>query len=269
MKKFGIIVMFAGLLFYGCEEVIEIDLNSVNPMVVAEGNLMKDSVAQLNLSYTRDYFHKEDPVYITDATVILSDENGITDQLIHVANGFYRGSHLKGQVRTDYTLTIGLEEGEYSGETRLLPEPDFFSITWAPSIFQRPAHAGGSSDTVYNVTLTIQDDTTEVNHYLLNFYTPSSEPRGFYLAIDDKYPLPGNLLQFTTFMFEFYRGDTVGITVQSIDEGAYWFFNQMNDVIGVGPSGFSTPYNPKSNLGEDVLGYFMARSRKDTIVFLR
>jgi len=57
--------------------------------------------------------------------------------------------------------------------------------------------------------------------------------------------------------------------VYSIDKDTYRYYAQINEAIGGGMAMSSTPYNPASNLGEDILGYFMARSRIDTTLVLQ
>jgi len=45
----------------------------------------------------------------------------------------------------------------------------------------------------------------------------------------------------------------------SIDEGTYDYYSALNDINGNGMGG-STPYNPPSNFGDNIMGYFRAWS---------
>lgn len=257
------------LVFSSCEEVIEIDLNSSNPRMVVEGNINLDSIAKIRLSYTTDYFHNEDPVLIDNAIVVLSDDRGNVEQLSHYGMGYYYSYKIRGMENTEYELSITVEDEEYVGETRLFPEPDIASIYYGESFFQAPTAPGDTFRTNYNITINILDDPDEENYYLLNFSRNNGGYQAFYLTTSDDFVSEQGFISFTTFMFEFNLGDTVGINVQSIDQDSYWFLNEMNDAIGVGPSAMSTPYNPHSNFGEGVLGYFMARSQRDTVIYIR
>ena len=48
------------VLLAACEEVIEVDLNSSNPVLVAEGVIDNELPAWISLSYTSDYFDSEE-----------------------------------------------------------------------------------------------------------------------------------------------------------------------------------------------------------------
>ncbi|MCP4763511.1 MAG: hypothetical protein GY870_17185, partial [archaeon] len=65
-------------------------------------------------------------------------------------------------------------------------------------------------------------------------------------------------LKISSGMTSFVKG-TYRIEVISIDEKTFTYYNQLNDIRGGGMGG-STPYNPHSNFGEEVMGYFTAWS---------
>ncbi|MDA3822836.1 MAG: DUF4249 family protein, partial [Bacteroidales bacterium] len=184
MKNKIIYILVSGIVFLGissCEEVIEIDLNSSNPVIVAEGYLNEDSIAFVSLSYTTDYFHSEAPVLIEDAIVTLEDDNGNSEVLTHIGGGYYQGTTLKGEANTDYTITMEIEDEVLSGKTRLLPPAEIESIYYSEALFQRPAGPPGTPPamTSYTVTLNILDDPLVDNYFLMNFSTSSSSPSFF------------------------------------------------------------------------------------------
>ncbi|MCT4645404.1 MAG: hypothetical protein N4A74_10500, partial [Carboxylicivirga sp.] len=43
-------------------------------------------------------------------------------------------------------------------------------------------------------------------------------------------------------------------------EGTYEYYSQLDEIIDQQGGGSSTPFNPESNMGKDVLGYFRAWS---------
>ena len=274
MKSKIIYIIFSLIILVSlssCEEVIEIDLNSSNPVIVAEGYLNQDSLSYINLSYTTDYFHSETPVLIEDAIVRLEDDNGNSELLTHIGGGFYQGSTLRGEARTDYLISMEIGDEVLTGKSRLLPPAEIESIYYSESIFQRPAGPPGTPPamTSYTVTLNILDDPLENNYFLLNFFTSTSGPSFFYLTTSDEFIDDEKTISFSTFMFEFFQGDTVNIEIFSIDAPSYWYYNQLNDAVGMGPGMSSTPYNPKSNFGGNVMGYFMARSKMDTSIVIQ
>ena len=87
------------LIASSCEEVIEVDLNSASPVLVADGLIVKDSVSWIRLSYTTDYFNSTQPAWVSDARVVLHDDAGNSELLNYYGNGLYKGSGLKGKGR--------------------------------------------------------------------------------------------------------------------------------------------------------------------------
>jgi len=73
----------SSLALSSCEKVIDIDLNSSNPVLVAEGKIVKDSTVWIKLSYTTDYFNVEKAVFEENATVVLSNGDKHCQILFH------------------------------------------------------------------------------------------------------------------------------------------------------------------------------------------
>ena len=56
-------------------------------------------------------------------------------------------------------------------------------------------------------------------------------------------------------------GDSLTVTLESIDESTFNFFNTLSSVLGEGSSFMSAPpENPVSNISNGALGYFAAYS---------
>lgn len=74
---------------------------------------------------------------------------------------------------------------------------------------------------------------------------------------DDYYENTGNI-EYSALRLNFDLGDDVIIELYSIDDDTYIYYSELNDGSGSMMGGSSTPYNPKSNFGSDVMGYFAA-----------
>jgi len=249
-----------------CEEVIEIDLNSAHPVLVAEGYMELDSVCTLRLTYTTDYFQQESAELAEDAVVSLSDQSGASEILSYMGSGIYRGNSIRGTEFSEYTLRIETDEQINSGFSTLMPVavldsvriedfpfgstppgPDF------PGLLTISFHNNPGIEEQYMLRLTMNGESLEDNFALTSDeFSPSSET-----------------IEFTTVVFPSEEGDTLSMEVYSIDKDTYRYYAQINEAIGGGMAMSSTPYNPASNLGEDILGYFMARSRIDTTLVLQ
>jgi hypothetical protein len=249
-----------------CEEVIEIDLNSSDPAIAAEGYMEEDSACTLRLSYTSDYFDNEPSILIEDAVVIISSQGGTEEELDYTGNGIYSGQSIQGLINTDYTLHVVVDERSFTGSSKLMAPANILAINYEEVAFGPP---GQGDETPFALTVSFQNYKDQSDNYMLKF-TKNGEPYGsLYNMVTDKYSLTADSLHYLSMRLPFYMGDVVEIAVYSIDEEAYSYYRQMNDINGGGmPLASSTPYNPTSNMGEDILGYFTARSRIDTIIVL-
>ena len=265
-QKYGIIVLLILLIFTSCEEIIEIDLNSADPVIVAEGYMEQDSVCSLKLSYTSDYFVSEPSRVIEDATVTVEAQDGLVDDLDYMGNGIYLGQSLRGVIHTDYTLHIAIKDRDFTGSSSLMSPAEILSIDYEEVAFDA---FSSNTEPPFDLTITFNDHSEEKDNYMLKFIR-NGEPYGTsYNIVTEGYQILSGTLQYNSMMLQFYKGDTVSISVYSVDEDTYRYYSQVNDVIGGGMTTSSTPYNPASNLGEDLLGYFMACSRIDTTIVLK
>jgi len=243
------------LTFSACEEVIEIDLNSSTPKIVAEGLIEKDSVGWLKLSYTTNYFATENPTYINDATVVLTDKFGNSETFSNEGNGLYKGTVLKGVENNKYTIHVNGLSTDLNAVSELNPPVTIQSLAFSKQEIQRP----GQSFSNYALTINFSDDQTTKNFYLLRFSVNNTIITNSYTCItDENYAKNGNL-EYTPWNLRLLANDNIIVSVYSIDEGVYTYLNQIND-ISSGMGSWSTPYNAKSNFGSNALGYFKAWS---------
>lgn len=261
MKKYSksirVIVAFLMIvLLASCEKVIEIDLNSANPVLVAEGVINNESPAWLRLSYTSDYFETEQSTVEQGASVTISDNAGHAETLEYVSDGLYQGKDLVGKFDNEYTISIVKDGVEYEASAKLFPPSEFLSVSFDKNSKQKPGQ-----DKTYVITVNFKDDTEDKNFYLLKFLINGEfESNSYYLVDDDFYENTGEI-EYSPFHLDFELGDEVLIELYSIDEDAYIYYSALNDTEGGMMGGSSTPYNPKSNFGSEVLGYFAALTK--------
>ena len=251
LYKISNLIFLSFILFFSaCEDVIEIDLNTANTVLVAEGVLEKDSIAWIQLSYTTDYFYLEESAKVVDAQVILSDEFGNSEILNHIYNGRYIGKTLIGSVNTNYSIQITTDEFKCNAETYLHSPSKIYSVEFEKKKINRPGNEGN-----YSATITFKDDGMVHNFYMLKFWINGEPVEESYSLVDDKYYAQNDVIEYSPFRIDFEEGDLVLTKIYSIDESTYTYYNQLNDNNGNGMNS-STPYNAKSNFGNDVLGYF-------------
>jgi len=253
----------SSLALSSCEKVIDIDLNSSNPVLVAEGKIVKDSTVWVRLSYTTDYFNVEKAVFEENATVVLSNGDNESEILTYSGNGIYKGDLLVGEVGENYTLDITTAKDEYTAQSSLMPPSEIYEIIVTESDLQKP----GQTDTTYSLEIKFKDVTAGDDFYMMKFFINGLFDS--YALVDDKIFLVGDTINYPVIRKSFYKNDNVVVRLHTVDNETYKYYNQLNDAVsdGMGPGGSSTPYNPASNFGENVMGYFAAWSYvSDTVI---
>lgn len=250
------LIILSAIIFSSCEEVIEVDLESSDPALVAEGVIEPDEPAWIQLSYTSDYFSAEETRFEDEASVYISDENGNVDTLFYDGLGMYRGTNIIGELNTTYSISIYEQNQVYKASSRLLSASDIVNVWFEESSMQRP----GEDEKNYEIHVEISNDTQQDNFYLFKFYINGELEDESYSLANSKYYPDEETLDYNPFRIDFDIDDEVEVIVYRIDEDTYNYFNQLNDLTESGPGGSSTPYNPQSNFGDNVLGYFSAWS---------
>lgn len=242
-------------LFTSCEKVIDIDLNSSRPVLSIDGKMEKDSVAWVRLSYTSDYFNNESPKYLEDALVIISNSKGEMEEFHYLGEGVYKGQNILGESDETYTISIEDDKDIHVASSELFAPTQIIDVTFSKSVFSNPH----SEKVKYMPTIKFTDDRSRSNYYMLRFWKNDTLTRTSYTTIEDKYFIDNDTIVYDAFRNNVEPGDHLKIRIYSIDKETDTYYSQLNDNQGGG--GMSgTPYNPRSNFGYEVMGYFTARS---------
>lgn len=255
----NLLLMFSfvlSLLIMSCEEVIEVDLNTSKPLIVVEGLIEQDSTAWVKLSYTTDYFNNKEPDYIKNATVTLEDDIGSLEILNYHSKGLYKGHAIVGMTNRKYTMHISGEDFNISASSILNPPTIIYSLKFEESYFQHP----GESGQAYISRLTFRDDPLSEDYYMVKFWENDTLRDERYHLIKDNLYSRMDVIEYSSMRNRFEPGKEVIARVYSIDKSAYSYYSQLNDLLESGMGASSTPYNPTSNFGPSVMGYFSAYS---------
>jgi hypothetical protein len=256
--KYYIFLFVIAVSIVSCEELVDVELSSSGKVLVAEGLIEPDESAWLQLSYTYDYFTEEEPVYIENSKVILTDGKGIYDTLVYKGEGMYRGSRIEGEVGCTYTVSVSIDDDEYLASSELLAPSSIENVwfiktsTWVFGELE--------SKTAYKIHVAIQNDIDQDNYYLFRFYADGELRGSRYTLGNSSFYSDWEKLEYSPVGISFEKGEKVKVVLYRIDEGAYYYFSQLNDLNENTMGGISTPYNPQSNFGDDFMGFFLARS---------
>ena len=250
-------------IFSSCEDVIDVDLNSIEPKLVVEGLINIDNKnSNVKLTKTTDYFNPGEYENISEATVVLTDESGFYYELSEFTSGQYSNNNLHFDNITTFRLSINSEGNDYSVEIHLPEKVEILSTSFEPT----PDYMEFSGGCLVNCHL--RDPAGKANFYRYNVYTTNEMG-----AIEEKFNVfddefvDGNEITMRWEEKQFFPGDTVVVELRSIDEGSYDYYLSVNALLESGFVGSATPANPTTNISGGALGYFGASTvSRDTII---
>lgn len=262
MKTFQNIILLCiaiGIIF-SCEDVIELDLDRVEPRMVVEANISNQpGPYAVFLSETRDFYDDNNFKPRAGADIIIYDEVGNRDILRETTPGTYQTNTIRGIPGVKYTLDINYDGKKYTAFSTMPvhfnPIDSLIVAYEEESIFR---------DEGYYATVTTQDPKGVDNYYRLKIFVNDKvyvfnegdedadeyEDDNLYL-FNDKYT-DGQYLDFDLSP-TLKIGDKVKVELYHINKSSYDYYRTLLDAIGTGGL---APANPISNFGEEALGNF-------------
>lgn len=243
-------ILISSLFVFSCEKEIDVDLRSVTPRLVIEGVVVKDSLAKVKLTKTKDFDGDNNYLPVSGAEVVISDDAGASEILILDESGWYVAQTLRGEVGRTYNLLVIYEEKTYTSTSTMPPLVEIDSITMykfpvidyhIPRIhFKDPK---GKANDYYRIKLFIKDKYMSVGQEAVSTDQTDGLEVALPFFVDEK-KLDDEKIK---------KGDKITFELQSVDKGAYTFFDTLGKME-------ETKNNPTSNISGGVLGYFSAYS---------
>lgn len=221
----------------GCEEVINVDLESSEPKLVIDASLkwQKGTLGNeqtIYLSTTGSYYSNTVPA-ANGANVTVVDSNGTIFTFIEVPNtGKYVCSNFVPAINRTYTLFVSYNGKNYTATDKLYAVPTITTVEQR----NNAGFTGNQIELKYNFL----DNPNEANFYLEQYQVPF-RPYPLYGVFNDEFT-NGNPMFSLIFGQDIATGQQIKFTLHGISQS---YFNYMNILIGVsgglsnGP--FSTP----------------------------
>lgn len=262
MKKI-IYILIAVLAFSSCQKDIDLDLNSANPIIVIESNYAaEDSTVNVRITKTVNYFGSQIVPTVDNATVTITDENGVSQSVPFSASGDYILTNYIPQFNTIYSLNVVAEGISYTASSKMVSPVimDPIEFDWF--------EGGFGFDQGFVMVINFLDPADTVNFYAARFTVNGTEfdrlNEGF--TQDDSFT-DGNYQSRPLFGGpQIDSLDTVGLELLSIDEAIYNYLNEAASIVGGSTS--AAPGNPTTNWDNGALGYFSAYSSSREEVIL-
>ena len=270
MKKIIIFLVPVIILFASCEDVIEIELNSIEPKLVVEGSINDfDDQCTIKLSKTGDYFNPSIYPSVSGAVITVAENNSEPITFIETEPGIYTAESLQGTENTSYTLNILSEGKEYTANVTIPQKVNIDSLSF---MYSPP---NPRLDEGYMIRCHFNEPEDIANYYRLKAYKKgdTTKANGSMFIFDDNIISGNNVVMLWNYEV-FQPLDTIIVELLTLDKSTYDYLNTLSRIAGevVGPpplTASSTPANPESNINNDALGYFGAYTfSRDSIVII-
>lgn len=254
-----ILILAFGLFLTGCEDVINVDLDTTAPRLVIDASMdwVKNTAGneqKIKLSTTTGYYSSEFPTVSGATITVTNSANTVFNFVENPGSGEYFCTNFEPIIGETYTLTIVLNGETYTAVETLVEVPDI-----GDTIIQD--NEGGMAGDEIEISYTYQDNGAEVNHYLHRIVTPRVAFPEY--EIEDDENSQGNILT------EFYSnenlqpGDIVNIQLYGISRRYYEYFDKLLLASGNDGSPFPTTPTPvrgnivnQTNSKNFAFGYF-------------
>src|SRR5690606_13997147 len=189
---------------------------------------------------------------VSGAYVTISDNEGNTDILTEIEEGFYQTNTIVGTPGNTYNLSVSIEQNNYFATSTMPQKVTLDSL-------QFDLWSGPDGEDNY-VTIPVYTDPPEPgNNYRFLMTINGVKDKTYYVDND----IIGNGITNTRALLnpdrEIYLNDTVEFEMRCIDLPTYIYFNTLSQITGGGPGGGVTPTNPPNNItGDKALGVFSA-----------
>jgi hypothetical protein len=246
MKIFKkIIIVTVGLFLTGCEEVIDVNLDTVAPQLVIDASIdwAKNTTGNeqmIKLSTTTGYYNTEFPT-VSGATVVITNTTQTTFSFIETPNtGEYSCTNFVPVTGETYTLTITLNGQSYSATETLINAP-----TIEDTIGQN--NKGGFGGDEVEITYYFQDNAAQDNYYLHSFANPRVAFPEFQVENDDN--TQGNRTPVFYANKDLKPGDVISVKLYGISKRYFDYFKKLSLASGNGGSPFqTTPAGVRGNI---------------------
>ena len=260
-------LILAAIFFYSCEETIVLDTQQIPPSLVIESHITtQDKLHTVKLSLSVDFYYDQKPPMIKDAVVSITDvTSGETYPFVHNNSNRedYQGIFVsevafEGKTGHTYELQVKYNGEVYTAQETLYPvtKIDELSYRINNAEYKDPEKEGY----FYQVLLNAAEPQETKDYYLFKFYRNDSlvYARESDLYFTDDEMLGPEIANLPLPVF-YSKGDKARVEIFSISRQAFIYLTDLVNVLNNDSGMFSPPpANPRTNISNNALGYFMA-----------
>ena len=247
------------IVFASCEKIIDVKINDSDPQIVIEGAMNTDtSVYSIFVKTTVPYNSSENS-FVNNATVVLTDDFGLSENLTFVGNGEYQTSNLSGLVGHTYTVSVTHEGVNYSNLSKIKAPVSLDSIT--TTFIPANTVPGVDEGTYLRVYYTDPVGLGDRYRMVITINDVVYNTADDYYLYDDQFA--DGLQDISAFYgdrFMLNPGDRVKVEFWTLDEHVHEYYETLQSIISNGFQPSGVPDNPNSTWTNGALGFFNAYS---------
>jgi hypothetical protein len=215
MKRILILMVILTTISSSCEEVVEVDLNEIDPRLVIDASIIKDiengnSTAVVKLSTTTPFFNSGID-YVNNATVTVTNSDGEVFTFEEISDGIFEFNNFDPQSDVAYTLEVVYEGDTYSATETLQ--------TVVPLEYVEQRNDGGFSGEDIELKAFFTDPIGVENYY---FFEGLSARGDVYDTFYDEF-FDGNPIFGFYLVEDLQQGDEVTFYLHGVNEQFYNF----------------------------------------------
>lgn len=267
MKRLLIpIILTVGLM--SCEKTITLDINESKTQISIEGQVTDVPGYQyVKVSRSVDFYSSGKTPRVTDATVVMNDDEGNVYTFIHNPNnhadslGYYLPeTPFTGVVGRTYTLNVMVDGVTYTAHDKIYRVVPIDKLEY--DIDQDEKDDPEIPGRYYELLITVKEPKETKDYYLFKAYRNDSltydSDTDVYYADDE---LIGENIDGLPLPVYYSMNDKARIEVYSLSREAYIFYRDLEKVLNNDGGLFGQPpSNPRSNFNNNALGLFQASS---------
>jgi len=255
------LIVFLAIIFFSCEEVIELPLNNANPKIVVEAFTSNiEGRSFIKLTKTSNVYTINNFETVSNASVIITDNDGNNFKFTedNSKKGIYVLPSYKVEPNKTYSIKITSDGQEITGTTQssFTPAFDFVYAGKKGDLPDELKEGLSFFPDDFRVIFYLFTDPIPVgDNYRIIAYVNEDRENDMYIAND----VLGSGQQIGGILFgtSVDSTDTVHLELMTMDNANYDYFFSLVNNTNTGPFA-ATPSNPVSNLSENTLGFFGA-----------
>lgn len=269
-------ILITAVITFSCEETIVLDAKQVEPALVIESHLTTEKKMHfVKLSLSVDFYFDKKPPAVKDAVVNIIDlTTGEIYLFKHNNSGkdnyegiFISENSFQGEVGHTYELRVNYDGVLYTGQETIIPVTKIEELKYRQNV--KESSDPKKEGYIYEILLNADEPQETEDYYMFKFYRNDSlifaREAELYFTDDEFLGERINDLPLPIF---FHKGDKATVAMYSITRQAFIYLNDLMNVLHNDSGMFSPPpANPRNNLTNGALGYFLATDiSEETII---